>query len=1047
MKSVRIITSLKEKEDRQVCFQGSKNKNNIAIIDDILGYREEGLKELLSEKIRYIDEEKARLLRERRLQSGASVQPNEPSSATSSIYSSPSQAKFSEKLENVMDAADKKFENKKDKVVSSLRDMGVEVTEHKRRDNESQYIDVHLDNGSTIYVRVSDHPARTRIDVSIEKDWKAGTRFIYEQVKQNDWATAENPYWQGDAKLRFSRKENTETEENKNGQDWLLDKNGNRVKDNRPVKPIVEESTKAVILDTAEKIPTRKDSILKYLKDYLVGKGLSINTPFGKFNVLFRYDGLKHDVWSQRISQKKAQTFTMLPELVQNARYFGEDSVKHDKNNLKTENLYHLISLVKNGNKYDIVRIVLKGTKKGKYVYNHSVYEGSSTEGAVLSRIKAIASQIHVELLNKDSQNISESQADTANFNFSRSKRTDAKIKELDAKHRDLYERYKAGDKKAYEEAVKLVIEEARRKSYKGKGYHGTDKKFTVANPDMKKLVEITNDNGEKTVFSLPKDFGEGFYLSENKDYAGEFGKVLNLLHNMKDSELYGSKGFIDKYRKAWKADIKREFLEKNPDKQEQESDIYPDWIEYLPPDEFVFAMQDLLGDKYRSTLLKHGIRGLKYVYHDNLNYVSFEGGATVKLQDPFTFDDNGNLIPLSKRFDSKNPDMRFSRIENQSVQEKRDYQQKKAREEITSKSGRIIQATTDAFAPLAALERVIYGKIRGAEKSAWKMALMTKNLDQVMFHLLRVGAIKYNKADGSFTTREGTKGLEEILNPIKGKAYKNFEHYAKAKSAFERWAFLRKKKPFAKLSFSDLFGFTIEDAKKWIAEASDTSKKAFDELQIFFQGQRDFMLETELITPEQHAALSKFKNYVPFFREGKDLEKETEEAYERYSEIFPGGKGFSGRSAGIEKFIGSSRKTKNLVENILNQARRTMDSGYKNIAAYRALNLMRKIDMAKYVRSDSVDARVKIAELRRALEAEGIDVGNISDDDLLRKVPVEAYLDLVNDKNDNIVSVRVGGTLRFYKVETLRSKEPSNTSAETSSLERASTISLSRKF
>lgn len=555
IKQTRILTTLGGKQDRIVCFQGTVNNDNFVVLDDILGYREEKLDEILENAL-FINKEKARLLRERRLQSGASVQLNEPSDSAFSIYSSPSQAKFSGKLENVMDAADKKFENKKDKVVSSLRDMGVEVTEHKRRDNESQYIDVHLDNGSTIYVRVSDHPARTRIDVSIEKDWKAGTRFIYEQVKQNNWATAENPYWQGDAKLRFSRKENTETEENKNGQDWLLDKNGNRVKDNRPVKPIVEESTKAVILDTAEKIPTRKDSILKYLKDYLVGKGLFINTPFGKFNVLFRYDGLKHDVWSQRISQKKAQTFTMLPELVQNARYFGEDSVKHDKNNLKTENLYHLISLVKNGNKYDIVRIVLKGTKKGKYVYNHSVYEGSSTEGAVLSRIKAIASQIHVELLNKDSQNISESQADTANFNF--------------------------------------------------------------------------------------------------------------------------------------------------------------------------------------------------------------------------------------------------SRPENQSAQEKRDYQQKKAREEITSKSGRIIQATTDAFAPLAALERVIYGKIRGAEKSAWKMALMTKNLDQVMFHLLRVGAIKYNKADGSFTTREGTKGLEEILNPIKGKAYKNFENFAKAKSAFERWAHSQKKKSFS---------------------------------------------------------------------------------------------------------------------------------------------------------------------------------------------------------------------------------------------------------
>ena len=80
--------------------------------------------------------EKARLLRERRLQSGASVQPNEPSerarhlrerrqlrvsspdasvrrdepsSGASSIYSFQSQADYSKQLENVMDAADRKF--------------------------------------------------------------------------------------------------------------------------------------------------------------------------------------------------------------------------------------------------------------------------------------------------------------------------------------------------------------------------------------------------------------------------------------------------------------------------------------------------------------------------------------------------------------------------------------------------------------------------------------------------------------------------------------------------------------------------------------------------------------------------------------------------------------------------------------------------------------------------------------------------------------------------------------------------------------------------
>lgn len=60
--------------------------------------------------------------------------------------------------------------------------------------------------------------------------------------------------------------------------------------------------------------------------------------------------------------------------------------------------------------------------------------------------------------------------------------------------------------------------------------------------------------------------------------------------------------------------------------------------------------------------LAKLGIKGLTYVgRQDGRCYVSFEGGATIKLQDPFTFDDNGNLIPLTERFDEGNADMRFS--------------------------------------------------------------------------------------------------------------------------------------------------------------------------------------------------------------------------------------------------------------------------------------------------------------------------------------------------------------------------------------------------
>ena len=63
----------------------------------------------------------------------------------------------------------------------------------------------------------------------------------------------------------------------------------------------------------------------------------------------------------------------------------------------------------------------------------------------------------------------SSSQEKEDGFNYSLQHRDD-----LDAKHRDLYERYKEGDKKAYEEAVELVKPEFERKGYAVKVYHGT---------------------------------------------------------------------------------------------------------------------------------------------------------------------------------------------------------------------------------------------------------------------------------------------------------------------------------------------------------------------------------------------------------------------------------------------------------------------------------------------------------------------------------------------------------------------------------------------
>ena len=85
---------------------------------------------------------------------------------------------------------------------------------------------------------------------------------------------------------------------------------------------------------------------------------------------------------------------------------------------------------------------------------------------------------------------------------------------ELDAKHRDLYERYKEGDQEAYEEAVELVKAEAERKGYAVKVYHGPGADgFNVAKADSS---EQQNGEGNQA-------HGAGLYMAVSRDTADKY--------------------------------------------------------------------------------------------------------------------------------------------------------------------------------------------------------------------------------------------------------------------------------------------------------------------------------------------------------------------------------------------------------------------------------------------------------------------------------------------------------------------------------------------
>ncbi|MBO6103110.1 MAG: hypothetical protein J6P03_07645, partial [Opitutales bacterium] len=360
--------------------------------------------------------------------------------------------------------------------------------------------------------------------------------------------------------------------------------------------------------------------------------------------------------------------------------------------------------------------------------------------------------------------------------------RSEAELDALNAKHRELYERYKNGDQSAYEEAAKLVAEEGGRKGYEVKVYHGTGADgFDVADATSKHqdngegaqahgrgvYMAVSRDTaegyrnrsnpinvvrlGDKAIdyqkmgfasldelidevydlrdnynlksnpkgildsllSSLPywekqarearekiaqgdtayeynlKEaeeqinyinadakklqkwigvFGEGQTLSDLNVHRG-FGRVFDWFHNMKPGEVIDQDkpiseqpDILEKFKKAYEEDIlpllKEAFGFDEDEFERAKAKLNTNRVAGR-----VISSAGLLigGDKFAQILLKHGIRGTKYVgRRDGEVYTSFEGGSTVKLQDPFTFDDNGELIPLAERFDSANPSMRY---------------------------------------------------------------------------------------------------------------------------------------------------------------------------------------------------------------------------------------------------------------------------------------------------------------------------------------------------------------------------------------------------
>lgn len=178
---------------------------------------------------------------------------------------------------------------------------------------------------------------------------------------------------------------------------------------------------------------------------------------------------------------------------------------------------------------------------------------------------------------------------------------------------------------------------------------------------EQRRLVdEAAKESGYDRLFWHGSKNGGGFtefrdwsYFTENKKYASRYAKAGD-----KGSlyEVYANLGNAFDTRKPECREIFDKMRSEYGLSKVQESGL-PDWTDGYDIAEFI----DENGLDYDSIILDEGgdlvdgkpvSRGFSYVIRSS---------EQVKSADPITYDDSGNVIPLTERFDSGNRDIRWS--------------------------------------------------------------------------------------------------------------------------------------------------------------------------------------------------------------------------------------------------------------------------------------------------------------------------------------------------------------------------------------------------
>lgn len=288
-------------------------------------------------------------------------------------------------------------------------------------------------------------------------------------------------------------------------------------------------------------------------------------------------------------------------------------------------------------------------------------------------------------------------------------------------------------------------------------------------------------------------------------------------------------------------------------------------------------------------------------------------------------------------------------------------------------------------------------GELRQGKESAYKMAMLAKNVNSTVAVAMNHGAPVYK--NGGISLNKNTKGFTEIFKPVlemKGNMLPVWEYWAGAVRA-QRLMKEGRENLYTEKQIKDIIDYVNRRP-----EMRKVFNQAHKDWREFNKAILDFGEQTGIVDPEQRK-LFESDDYVPFYRVDEEVDRVTA----------PSGKrGLADQSSGIRRLKGGAGKM-DILENMVRNVNHMITSGYKNAAMQKVRDITINAALEE-VPHNFKPVGISNEQMKRALTNLGLKVDGMTAEQMAQ---YSKLFTAVAPQGANIISVREGGKAKYYEV------------------------------